>query len=70
MLQHKQELLLQSSTTTVTQNLISITLNQTGLFNFTDLFNFADHAGTNRSVQIPENAFYTGTNLAVQLLLI
>ena len=33
--------------TTITGSLISITLNQT------DLFNFTDHTGTNRSAQIP-----------------
>ena len=41
--------------TTITRNIIRITLNQT------DLFNFTDHTGTNRSVQIPANAFYTGS---------
>ena len=37
--------------TMITRNLISITLNQT------DLFNFTDHTGTNRSVQIPPNTY-------------
>ena len=47
--------------TTITRNLISITLNQT------DLFNFTDHTGTNRSVQIPPNALYSGTALATAI---
>ena len=47
--------------TTITRTIISITLNQT------DLFNFTDHTGTNRSVQIPPNALYSGTNLATAI---
>ena len=47
--------------TTITSNLISITLNQT------DLFNFTDHTGTKRSVQIPPTALYSGTNLATAI---
>ena len=47
--------------TTITRNIISITLNQT------DLFNFTDHTGTNRSVQIPPNALYSGTGLTTAI---
>ena len=50
--------------TTITRNLVSITLNQS------DLFNFTDHTGTNRSVQIPPNAFYSGAGLATAINLL
>ena len=43
---------------TTTRNLVHVTLKQT------DLFNFSDHTGANRSVQIPPNALYSGAALA------
>ena len=36
----------------------------------TDLSNFTDHMGTNRSVQIPANAFYSGAGLATAINLL
>jgi len=50
--------------TTITRNLISITLNQS------DQFNFIDHTGTNRAVIIPPNALYGGAALAAAINLL
>ena len=38
--------------------------------NQSDLFNFTDHTGTNRSVQIGANAFYSGAGLATAINLL
>ena len=48
-------------TTTLTRATISITMHQT------DSFNFIDHTWTNKRIQIPSNALYSGTYIATAI---